>query len=64
LAAVIYFHPDSLSQAAVSAGCAFSQAVIERVSLDDILLFMHEQYAVTTSAVAPSLLLSLTHFLI
>ena len=45
-------------------GCDFSQAVIERVSFDDILLFMHEHHAATTSAVAPSFLLSLTHFLI
>ena len=58
----IYFQPDSLSQAATSAGCDFSQAVIERVSSDDILLFMHD--AATTSGVAPSRLLSLTHFLI
>src|ERR1700691_1530108 len=59
-----YFQPDSLSQAAISAGCVFSQAVIDLVSSDDILPFMHEQQAATTSAVAPSLLLSLTHFLI
>jgi hypothetical protein len=59
-----YFQPDSLSQAATSVGCVFSQAVIDSVSLDDILLFMHEHQAATTSGVAPSRLLSLTHFLI
>jgi hypothetical protein len=64
LRAEIYFQPDSLSQAATSVGCVFSQAVIDRVSLDDILLFMHEHQAATTSGVAPSRLLSLTHFLI
>jgi hypothetical protein len=45
-------------------GCDFSQAVIDRVSLDDILSFMHEHHAATTAGVAPSLLLSLAHFLI
>jgi hypothetical protein len=39
----VYFQPASLSQAAISAGCVFSQAVTERVSSDDILPFMHEQ---------------------
>ena len=43
LRAEIYFQPDSLSQAAISAGCVFSQAVIDLVSPDDILPFMHEQ---------------------
>jgi hypothetical protein len=64
LRAEIYFQPDSLSQAATSVGCVFSQAVTDSVSLDDILLFMHEHQAATTSGVAPSRLLSLTHFLI
>jgi hypothetical protein len=59
-----YFQPASLSHAAISVGCVFSQADTDKVSLDDILPFMHEQYAATTSGVAPSLLLSLTHFLI
>ena len=59
-----YFQLDSLSQAATSVGCVFSQAVIDSVSFDDILLFMHEHQAATTSAPAPSFLLSLTHFLI
>jgi hypothetical protein len=59
-----YFQPASLSQAAISVGCVFSQADTDKVSLDDIFPFMHEQYAATTSGVAPSLLLSLTHFLI
>jgi hypothetical protein len=41
--AAVYFQPASLSQAAISAGWVFSQAVTERVSSDDILPFMHEQ---------------------
>jgi hypothetical protein len=51
-----YFQPDCLSQAASSAGWIFSQAVIDRVSLDDSLSFMHEHQAAATSAPAPYLL--------
>jgi hypothetical protein len=38
-----------LSHAAISTGCFCSHAVIESVSLDSILSFMHPQYAATTS---------------
>jgi hypothetical protein len=58
-----YFQPDSLSQAARSAGCDFSQVEIDWVSFSLILLFMQVQYfRMMASDVLP--LLSATHRLI
>jgi hypothetical protein len=58
-----YFQPDSLSQAARSAGCDFSHVEIDWVSLSLILLFMQVQYfRMMASDALP--LLSATHRLI
>jgi ATPase subunit of ABC transporter with duplicated ATPase domains len=43
LPARCHSQPDSFSHTAISSGCVFSQAVIDRVSSDDILPFMHAQ---------------------
>ena len=56
--------PASRLQASRARGLAFSHVLMERVSLESIFSFMQTQYLRTTSALAPSFLLSSMHWLI